>query len=313
VVSGQTASVIVIDLYTNNAAHSVTKSRKEKQRMFKVAVSTYALEKKIPQGSPFWKKFNGSFENRELTPLELATAIQEGRAFTTWHKDNWRSGANFLLGQHVALDFDTGRSDSSIPSLLQSSFISRYAGILYTTSSHREDAPRARVVFLLDKPIHYAENYAQVASALVWTFERADRQCTDPCRSWYGSKGCEYTLRDNVLPVTVARQLAYQYQKATARPEHVYDGDPADFGEAADALLHIPARGIAYDEWVKVLMALYRGFGNEALPLAESWADGKPGEVQTKWKSFGDGNATGTVNVNTLFYIAKQFGWQKGT
>ena len=52
-------------------------------------------------------------------------------------------------------------------------------------------------------------------------------------------------------------------------------------------------------------MALYRGFGNEALPLAESWADGKPGEVQTKWKSFGDGNATGTVNVNTLFYIVK--------
>ena len=275
----RTVSATAIGLCMSSVAQFATEGS---NAVVKVAISTFSLDKKIPQGSPFWKRFNGSFENRDVTPLELAILIHEGHAFTTWHKDNWRSSANFILGQHIALDFDTEREDSSIPTLLQSSFISRYASILYTTSSHRPEAPRARVVFLLDKPIYYAENYAQAASALVWTFERADQQCKDVCRSWYGSMGCEYTLLDNVLPVTVARQLAYQYEKATAKPEHIYDGEPADFGEAADALQHIPPWGIPYSEWVAVLMALYRGFGNEALPLAESWADGKKGEVRAK-------------------------------
>ena len=63
---------------------------------------------------------------------------------------------------------------------------------------------------------------------------------------------------------------------------------------------------------MRVLMGLHAEFGDSALGLAESWADGGDGEVRRKWRGFrSDGNAAGHVGVGTVYAIAKRFGWQR--
>ena len=49
---------------------------------FKVAISRFALDKKIPPGDPFWHDFNGSFDQREITAYDLAGAIWNGHPLT---------------------------------------------------------------------------------------------------------------------------------------------------------------------------------------------------------------------------------------
>jgi hypothetical protein len=59
-------------------------------------------------------------------------------------------------------------------------------------------------------------------------------------------------------------------------------------------------------------MGLHNQFGDGGFSLAESWGDGKQGEVEQKWKSFKQsGNPAGAVTIATVFGIAKRFGWKK--
>lgn len=284
---------------------------------YKVAVSSYALDRKIPPGDAFWSTFNASFENRELEPFDLAAMIYDGHPFTTWHRDHWRTSANYTAGQHLGLDFDAGDKSSTIPGLLASPFIAKHSSILYTTPSHTADAPRARAVFLLDAPIVQAQNYALAATALLWLFSGADRQCKDPVRFFYGSKGCELEFVDHVLPIATVKHLIHQYQQTGQRERQRHERTitgTTDQAEVADALRKIPAWGIDYDEWLAVLMALHREYGAAGLPMAESWAQGADGEVAHKWKSFkSKGNEAGAVGLGSVFALAKRFGWERKT
>jgi len=283
---------------------------------YKLAFSKMVLRSKIPAGDALWPEFNGSFENMELEPQEIANMIYTGHPFTTWHRNHWRHTNNYELGQHIGIDFDTEDERSTLPYLAKDKFISRYANLLYTTPSHRPEAPRARVLFLLDTPIHQAKNYGAAASALLWLFGAADRQCKDAARFFYGSIDCDVEwMPDNVLPLETLKQIIAQYNAtgATAKrhQERNYTA-PADQEEVADALRRIPPWGIEYDEWLGVLMGLHAEFGDAALGLAESWAAGDDGEVQRKWRGFhNDGNASGRKGIGTVFATAKRFGWQK--
>jgi putative DNA primase/helicase len=111
------------------------------------------------------------------------------------------------------------------------------------------------------------------------------------------------------------KHLIQQYQETGQRErrrqtrtwEHT-----TEQAEVADALRRIPAWGIAYDEWVSVLMALHREYGDAGFGLAEAWADGAPNEVERKWKSFHEaGNYAGAVTLGTVFALAKRFGWSR--
>ncbi len=281
----------------------------------RVAISSWALDHKIPPGSPDWRGFNASFVNRDVTAFDLARQVYDGHSFTTWHKDNWRTTANFVCGQHLGLDFDAGDQTSTLPALLDNPFIHRHANILYTTPSHTPEAPRARVVFLLDTPIMQATNYALAAASLLWLFGTADRQCKDPVRFFYGSLRCDMEMFDNVLSLATVKHIIAQYQasgrRELRRQVRTYTATTAQT-EVADALKKIPAWGIDYDEWVSVLMALHREYGDAGLSLAEQWAEGGPNEVARKWRSFrATGNATGAVGLGTVFALAQRFGWTR--
>ena len=282
---------------------------------YRIAVSTWELDHKLAPGAPEWSAFNASFTNQSLTPFDFAHAIYDGHPFTTWHANNWRTSANYVCGQHLGLDFDAGDQTSTLPALLDNPFIHRHANILYTTPSHTPEAPRARVVFLLDTPIMQATNYALAAASLLWLFGTADRQCKDPARFFYGSMRCEMEMFDNVLSLATVKHIIAQYQASGKREMQRHTRTyttTTDQAEVADALKKIPAWGIDYDEWVSVLMALHREYGDAGLSLAEQWAEGGPNEVARKWRSFrATGNATGAVGLGTVFALAQRFGWTK--
>lgn len=282
---------------------------------YKVSIGP-ALQQKIPPGSAYWGQFNGSFENREVKHGEFANYIYFGHAFTTWHKDHWRNAQNYLAGQHLGCDFDTGDKRSAVDTLLNDPFVAKYAAVIYTTPSHTIEEPRARVVFLLDAPIQQATNYIAAVSSLLWLFGSADRQCKDSCRFFYGGRtDGRIEWLPNVLPLAIVKDMIARY-KATGQQERrtitSYAPQTADEQKVQEALKYIPPMAIDYDEWLGVLMAVHAAFPDSAgLSIADSWAQGSPGEVARKWKSFkGDGNTAGKVGLGTLFNLAKQHGYR---
>jgi hypothetical protein len=282
---------------------------------FKMAFSTMALEGKIPPGDPMWGKFNASFQNTEMDITEIANEIYTAHPFTTWHSNNWRNSANYQLGQHIGIDFDTEDERSSLPYLAKDKFIQKYAAFIYTTPSHTPERPRARALFLLDTPIHQAKNYALAASAMLFIFGTADRQCKDSCRFFYGSRDCDFEWFDNVLPVEKVKSIIASYQASGNVTKQIHERKEIkatpEQKEVAQALEKIPPWGIDYDEWVKVLMALHQAFGDDGLSLARQWADGAPGEVDRKWKSFKhDGNGVGAVTLSTVYKMAFDRGFK---
>lgn len=284
--------------------------------MYKIAVSTMALDSKIPPGDDRWGQLNASFENRELDLIDIANEIYTAHPFTTWHKDNWRHSKNYLLGQHIGIDFDTEDQRSTLTYLAKDKFIQKYAALIYTTPSHKPEAPRARVLFLLDEPIYQAKNYSLAATALLWIFGTGDRQCKDSCRFFYGSRNCDVEWIDKVLPLSKVKEIIAQYQATGAVIKKAHAGKdyrpPAEQAEVASALKAIPALSIDYDEWLKVLMAIHQAYGDAGLSLADQWAQGYDGEVARKWRSFSqNGNSAGTVTLSTVFKMALDSGWQK--
>lgn len=283
----------------------------------KIAISDIELKSKIPPGSPNWPIFNASFVNHEIDAEHLMQAIWDGRSITPWHSNSWRHSKNYLLGQHLGLDFDSEDEHSRMKNLLSDKFISKYAALIHTTMSHTPEKPRARVIFLLDTPIMQPKNYVLAASALLWLYGTADRACRDAARLFYGSPNCEFEYLDNVLPIDVVKKIISQYQSSgLAEKKRSVDKNyraPATQQEVANALKLIPPWGIEYDEWVEVLMGIHSEFGDAGYELAISWADGKPGEVEQKWRSFkSSGNTIGAVTIATVFGIAKNYGWKKG-
>lgn len=198
---------------------------------YKMAFSTMALTTKIPPGDPLWGEFNASFSNEEVTTLELANFVYMGHPFTTWHRNGWRTTENYVLGQHIGLDFDTEDARSTLPQLARDKFIARYANILYTTPSHTPDKPRARVVFTLDTPIHQAVNYTAAATALLWLFGHADPKAKDAVRFFYGSVNCEMELVDKVLPLAVVKDLIARYRETGTHAKRQHDREPAAGGD----------------------------------------------------------------------------------
>lgn len=282
---------------------------------FRIAVSSMALDAKLEYGSPMWRSFNASFENKEIDLWGLAEAVYMGHPITTWHKNRWRHGDNFLLGQHIGLDFDSGDEKSSLDHLKCDPFVEQYASLIYTTPSHTEENPRSRVIFLLDQPIMQPKNYTMAATALLWIFGTADRQCKDPARFFYGSIDCDLWVSDHVLPIALVKDVIQLYHKtgraAKRQTSTRIDTSDAAVKELQKALDAIPPWQIDYGEWVSVLMALHHSLPESiALPLAESWAQGEDGEVERKWKSFERNNGD-KVGLGSVFHLAKRFGYQR--
>jgi putative DNA primase/helicase len=82
---------------------------------------------------------------------------------------------------------------------------------------------------------------------------------------------------------------------------------PTTIDDAWQALGSISASD--RDTWLKVLMALKSEFGDDAYSIADTWSQGADNynakDFQSVWKSL-NGNG---IKINTVFYLAKQSGW----
>lgn len=277
---------------------------------YRMAFSNMELEGKLPPGDPRWSRFNASFENDDYQPNVMGWMIDEGRAFTTCHRNGWRSNSNFEHGQHLAVDFDSW----SVEQAMADPLVERFAAIVYRTPSSTPEAPRSRAVFLLDRPITIGTNYARAATALLASFGgKADPQCKDPARFFYGALGSMPIVRkERVWPLENVKALIERHEAMQARPEPKRQPIEVflrtETAVSAQRLLDrlSPSRADDYQSWVTVGMALQASLGGEGLPLWMKWSalSGKFDArlCESKWQSF-DGSG---VTMASVAHMAKQ-------
>ena len=183
---------------------------------------------KLAHNSLSWGVYNRSFKAEVLDVGALAAAIQSGYSVapifhTSRHTDN------FMSAQVIGLDFD----QSSFADLKGDRYVADYAAILHTTTSHSPDAPRTRALFILDRPIYDAAQYADYARAFAWFHRLADQQCTDAARAWFGAVNCQIEIdASKVLPIAVLDSVLAEYNDAHRQPATdavEIDGAPEKF------------------------------------------------------------------------------------
>lgn len=259
-----------------------------------IAINKLALPGKLPQGDPRWGVLNDGFVNQEIDPFDFANAIYCGRPYAAWHNGR-RSVENFICGQHIAVDMETGDERSTLDYIINMEFVKAYAGLIYTTPSHTVDDPRCRIVFYLDQPITESIAYKAAIGFVYSLFPGSDSSCIDCSRFFYGSKNCRIELFDNTLPIAHLRRYYARWKpkSAPAAPPPVAkplrQTKPVENTETEveQALRKLDPWKMDYPRWVSILAALHDEIGDSALPLAVQWAQGKPGEVEKKWKTFG--------------------------
>lgn len=294
---------------------------------FRIAFNRMALREKLPKGDPRWGTFNDSFDNLTLSPVEIADQIYKGYAYTTWHSGR-RNVENFICGQFIAIDMDSEDDRSRLDVLSEHPFVRMYGGILHTTPSHTEAAPRARVIFLLDRPIETGEGYTEAIRFLIAMFA-SDAACKDAAHFFYGASGCDLRIPDNVLPVSVLRRYYLRWMARTAKQqwqrlptmahENVISldaerqrrrsatmeaGAPDDVEKLRTALGKIDPWAIDYNRWIGVIAAAKREFGEPAFGVIESWAQGKPGEVRREWERLKVAGRAKSTSAGTIYYLA---------
>lgn len=290
--------------------------------MIKIAINRMATGK-LPQGDPRWATFNDSFVNQELATVEIANAIYTGHSYAAWHKGR-RKTDNFILGQHIAVDLDTGDQRSDIRHLVNHDFVRMYGGLVHTTPSHTTAEPRARVIFFLDEAIFDADRYSSATQFVMAQFDGADQATKDASRFFYGSYNCNIEILDNILPVSHLRRL-YRFWLAQrpadlpqrpAQPSKVISlpqvmaqrkaqsqDQPDDFEKACEALAKVNPWDVDYNRWIGIIAAMKREFGDAAYNVTEQWAQGKPGEVRREWDRLRTEGGK-QMGVGTIFYLA---------
>jgi hypothetical protein len=116
------------------------------------------------------------------------------------YRTTYRVKENVISSQLLALDSDTGNERSDFETLLADPFIGQYAALLHATASATPDAPRTRVIFLLEKPLAPAD-YEQALRALLHRYPFCDQSVNHAAVVFYGARDCSFHLTGNILPL----------------------------------------------------------------------------------------------------------------
>ncbi|AXK64746.1 plasmid replication protein, CyRepA1 family [Burkholderia sp. IDO3] len=162
----------------------------------KVAINRHVRNKIVPGDDMGWSHATYKFVNCELAPDDFIDEVTSGFAFCAWLKGP-RKSKNFQCMQVLAVDIDSGLT---IGDVLAHPFFQKFGWFIYTTPSHRADAPRFRIVFLMERPIETVKRMNLAYTGIIRMFA-GDRSCTDASRLFYGSEGCEVHRVDRVLPM----------------------------------------------------------------------------------------------------------------
>ncbi|WP_175809026.1 plasmid replication protein, CyRepA1 family [Burkholderia cenocepacia] len=161
----------------------------------KVAINRHVKNKILPGDSLGWSYATYKFENLDLAPDAFIEMVRSGFAFCAWLKGA-RKSKNFLCMQVLAVDVDSGLA---IEDVLANPFFQKFGWFIYTTPSHRPDAPRFRIVFLMEQPIETEQRMKLAYTGIIRMFA-GDRSCADASRLFFGAENCEVHRVDRVLP-----------------------------------------------------------------------------------------------------------------
>lgn len=162
----------------------------------KVAINRHVKNKIARDDYAGWSDATYKFKNLELAPDAFFAEVTSGFAFCAWLKGS-RQSKNFLCMQVLAVDIDSGLT---IQEVLANPFFQKFGWFIYTTPSHRLDAHRFRIVFMMEQPIETEQRMKLGYTGIVRMFG-GDRSCTDASRLFYGSENCEVHRVDRVLPL----------------------------------------------------------------------------------------------------------------
>lgn len=162
--------------------------------MLKIAINPYIVNKIEKGDKKNFSVLTRCFENADVTLSQLAEAVNAGHPFCAQHRDI-RKDENFICADVVAVDIDSGMRLSEA---LSNQFVKQYGGFVYTTPSHTDEHHRFRIVFQTARTIADADEMTAVYQGLIRKFG-GDKSCQDACRAFYGSKGSNPIIIDNVL------------------------------------------------------------------------------------------------------------------
>lgn len=169
-----------------------------------------------------------AFPTRRVSIDALARHILAGRAFAVGtYKHGYRSKANAIAVQVIALDLDTG--NVSRDELLSNAFVAQYCAILYHTPNSGKvnkknptGGDRWRAVFVLSEPVP-PDAWEELALAVVaHTGLEVDGASWDRARMFAGSTNRIEAAHVNtaaVLPLAVAGALTYERAAAECEAE----------------------------------------------------------------------------------------------
>lgn len=133
------------------------------------------------------------------------------------------------------------------------------------------------------------------------------------------SSGAPIVWGGHTLPVLAADTVASLWEEWTEEElfpeERSHDPNPtyadADLMRVADALQYVDPDVMDYNEWIAIIAAVHDTFDGaaDALDLVDRWAQGKPGEVEKKWRSFDRTFSGRSATLDGLFYRARMAGW----
>jgi len=268
-------------------------------KTYAVSVNKIALKHKIAKDDPFWKEFNGTYENKWLGEEELAENICTGHAYTAWHDPQYRNSQNWKLSQCIPIDLDDGTYKSSMAGVKEQDFTRAFASIIHTTPSHTPEFPRTRCIFLLDEPITDPNKYRSACRFLA-KLMGGDMAATDPSRQFYGNDHAEIALLHGRLEVGYLRYLYQREQLHQQEVANSHNRNNSQYGtthaqgqaqhtgrseDVSKLLDRIDPLGIEYHDWVASIAAIKHELGDSGLPIAIGWAQGKKGEVERMWRS----------------------------
>lgn len=273
----------------------------------RVSTTTRPWPIKPNRDSPEWGRFARDFWNQEIELMDLAVIISCQHAICSWLKRPFTATDNFLCSQVLGVDFDDETPESDIELVKKIRIVRQCGTVIYTTVSHRPEAPRCRVLFVVDKPIVDPETHRRYARGLV-NLMGGDKATVNPTRTYHGAGGVDGRTEflGNVLDTATVEGLAEEYEiTQSARTFRDFSGDPPDVQEVADLLRRIDPARIDYETWWRCIAAVHSVFPDQTgIDLVKNWTHHRPGEIEQKFRSFGDGTR---ISVGTLYHKVREY------
>ena len=136
--------------------------------------------------------------NYDLNIDEIFSVVTELGYATSCELDGSgiRGSNRFVSRQLFMVDVDYGYT---LDELKNSSFYQKYSCGFYTSSSHKPDAHRFRILFQTETPLYDAYFVKMLTQALIREFN-GDTQCKDPARLFYGNSQCvDKQLKEDIF------------------------------------------------------------------------------------------------------------------